>query len=131
MKTLYLNSDRTPKNGTVSYVRDAKLTEVIFRAVVTCIIVDGNRQTFQRPCSMKLTTHLHLVPRSKDAWRYTSIPPIRLHGVVLDLKKKHEDNFSLPFMLYIRLKCECSYIMPLDAVPNKIGYSYREKRCAI
>jgi len=23
------------------------------------------------------------VPRSKNAWSYTSIPPIRLHGVVL------------------------------------------------
>jgi hypothetical protein len=27
--------------------------------------------------------HLYLVPRSKNAWSYTSIPPIRLHGVVL------------------------------------------------
>jgi len=33
--------------------------------------------------SLKLTTHLHLVPRSKNAWRYTAIPPIHLHGVVL------------------------------------------------
>jgi hypothetical protein len=32
---------------------------------------------------MKLTTHLHLVPRSKNAWSYTSTPPLRLHGVVL------------------------------------------------
>jgi hypothetical protein len=32
---------------------------------------------------VKLTTHLHLVPRSKNEWRYTSTPPIRLHGVVL------------------------------------------------
>jgi hypothetical protein len=32
---------------------------------------------------VKLTTHLILVPRSKNAWSYTSIPPIRLHGVVL------------------------------------------------
>jgi hypothetical protein len=27
--------------------------------------------------------HLHLVPRSKNAWSCTSTPPIRLHGVVL------------------------------------------------
>jgi len=27
------------------------------------------------------------VPRSKNAWSYTSTPPIRLHGVVLSLKK--------------------------------------------
>jgi hypothetical protein len=29
------------------------------------------------------TTHLHLVPRSKNEWSYTSTPPICLHGVVL------------------------------------------------
>jgi len=34
-----------------------------------------------------LTAHLHLVPRSKNAWNYTSTPPIRLHGVVLSYKK--------------------------------------------
>jgi hypothetical protein len=32
---------------------------------------------------MKLTFHIHLVPRSKHAWKYTSTPPIRPHGVVL------------------------------------------------
>jgi hypothetical protein len=32
---------------------------------------------------VKLTTHLYLVPRSKNVWSYTSIPPIHLHGVVL------------------------------------------------
>jgi hypothetical protein len=32
---------------------------------------------------MKLTTHLHLVSRPKNAWSYTSTPPISLHGVVL------------------------------------------------
>jgi len=34
---------------------------------------------------VKLT--IHLVPRSKNAWSYTSTP-IRLHGVVFSLKKK-------------------------------------------
>jgi len=29
---------------------------------------------------VELTTHLQLVPRSKNAWRYTSTPPIRLHS---------------------------------------------------
>jgi hypothetical protein len=29
------------------------------------------------------TTRLHLVPRSKNEWSYTSTPPIHLHGVVL------------------------------------------------
>jgi hypothetical protein len=33
--------------------------------------------------SVRLTTHLHLVPRSKNEWSYTSTPPIRLHDVVL------------------------------------------------
>jgi hypothetical protein len=27
---------------------------------------------------VKLTTHLHLVQRSKNEWSYTSTPPIRL-----------------------------------------------------
>jgi hypothetical protein len=31
---------------------------------------------------VKLTTN-HLVPKSKNEWRYTSTPPIRLHGVAL------------------------------------------------
>jgi len=40
---------------------------------------------------VKLTTHLHLVPRSKNEWSYTSsTPPIRLHGVTV----KHRDNFT-------------------------------------
>jgi hypothetical protein len=32
---------------------------------------------------VKLNTHLHLVSRTKNVWSYISIPPIRLHGVVL------------------------------------------------
>jgi hypothetical protein len=36
----------------------------------------------KRP-GVKLTTHIHLVPRSKNEWRFTSTPPIRLHGVML------------------------------------------------
>jgi hypothetical protein len=32
---------------------------------------------------VKLTAHLHLVPRSKNEWSYNSTPSIRLHGVVL------------------------------------------------
>jgi len=32
---------------------------------------------------VKLIAHLHLVPRLKKAWSYTSTPPICLHGVVL------------------------------------------------
>jgi hypothetical protein len=33
------------------------------------------------------------VPRSKNAWSYTSTPPIRLYGVVL-IKKAHEIEYS-------------------------------------
>jgi len=32
---------------------------------------------------IKLTTHLHLVPRSKNVQSYTSTPPLQIHGVVL------------------------------------------------
>jgi hypothetical protein len=32
---------------------------------------------------VKLTTHLNLVPRSKNEWGYTSTLPVRLHGMVL------------------------------------------------
>jgi hypothetical protein len=35
---------------------------------------------------VKLTTHLHLVPRSKNAWSYTSTPPIRLHEINMGAK---------------------------------------------
>jgi hypothetical protein len=31
---------------------------------------------------VKLTIHLHVVPRSKNEWSYNSIPPTRLHGVM-------------------------------------------------
>jgi hypothetical protein len=31
----------------------------------------------------KLTTHLHLVPRSKNAWSCTSTPPVHLHVVLV------------------------------------------------
>jgi hypothetical protein len=36
---------------------------------------------------VKLITYLHLVPRSKNERSYTSTPQIRLHDVVLSLKK--------------------------------------------
>jgi hypothetical protein len=32
---------------------------------------------------VKLTTHLHLVPRLKNVWSYTSTPPVHLNGMVL------------------------------------------------
>jgi hypothetical protein len=33
--------------------------------------------------SVKLTTHLHLLPRLKNEWSYTFTPPLRLHCMVL------------------------------------------------
>jgi len=32
---------------------------------------------------VNVTTHHHLVPRSKNEWSYTSTSPILLHGIVL------------------------------------------------
>jgi hypothetical protein len=46
----------------------------------------GTRDSFpegEAARGVKLTTHLHLVPRLKNEWIYTSTPPIRLHGMVL------------------------------------------------
>jgi hypothetical protein len=53
----------------------------------------------------KLTTHLHLVPRSKNAWSHTTTLPIRLHGVVLSLKK-HRDSFTFTFTFV------CYWLLP-------------------
>jgi len=58
---------------------------------------------------VKLTTHIHLVPGSKNAWNYTSAPPIRLHGVVLSYKKKHRDNFTFTFAIYPFIKIRILY----------------------
>jgi hypothetical protein len=41
---------------------------------------------------MKLTTKLHPVPRSKNELRYTSVPPIRLRGVVLSYDSNITSN---------------------------------------
>jgi len=40
---------------------------------------------------VKLTTHLHLLPKSKNAWSYTSIPQYVLIAWCL---VKHRDNFN-------------------------------------
>jgi hypothetical protein len=50
---------------------------------------------------MKLITHFHLVPGSKNEWNYTSTPPIRLHGVVLT-KKKHRDKFTFYVLIHVK-----------------------------
>jgi hypothetical protein len=43
---------------------------------------------------VKLTTQLHLVPRSKNEWNYTSTSIIRLCGEVMSYGIKHMDNFT-------------------------------------
>jgi len=40
---------------------------------------------------VKLTTHLHLVPTSKNEWSYTSIPQYAFMAWCL---VKHRDNFT-------------------------------------
>jgi hypothetical protein len=52
---------------------------------------------------VKPTTHIQLVPRSKNEWSYKSTAPIRLHGVVLSYKI-HRYNFTF----YITL-CKHGY----------------------
>jgi len=48
---------------------------------------------------MKLTTHLHLVPGSKNVRSCTSTPPIRLHGVALS----YSTGTTLPLQFIFRL----------------------------
>jgi hypothetical protein len=50
---------------------------------------------------VKLITHLHLVPRSKNEWSYTSIPQYAFIAWC-SVKKKHRGNFILTF--YIQIK---------------------------
>jgi hypothetical protein len=47
---------------------------------------------------MKLTIHLHLVPRSTNAWSYTSTP----QNAYMPWCSKHRDNFTftLPFQMW-------------------------------
>jgi hypothetical protein len=36
----------------------------------------------------------------KNGWSYTSTYPIRLHGVVLSLKKEHRDKFAFTLLYF-------------------------------
>jgi hypothetical protein len=38
--------------------------------------------TFCKETYRFIIIHLHLVPRSKNAWSYTSTPPVRFHDMV-------------------------------------------------
>jgi hypothetical protein len=46
---------------------------------------------------VKFTIHLHLVPRSKNTWSYTSTPPYAFMAWC-SVEKKHRDNFTFTFM---------------------------------
>jgi hypothetical protein len=45
-------------------------------------------------------THLHLVPRSKNASSYTSTPPMHLHGMVL-IKKSQGQLYLIYIYIYM------------------------------
>jgi hypothetical protein len=73
------------------------------------LLYNGYKRLFhwgQRGRGVKLTTHLHLVPRSKNAWRYTSTPPIRLHYVVLSYKN-HRTLPSPLHLTYFEMELIC------------------------
>jgi len=53
------------------------------------------------------TSNLHLVPRPKNTWSYTSIPPIHLYGVVLKLSTG--TTLPLPLPLQGSL-CPCFWL---------------------
>jgi hypothetical protein len=81
---------------------------------------------------VKLTTHLHLVQRSENVWRYPSTPPIRLHGVMLSqaqgqlclltftllIPKEYSENFGMIINLSITFPAVCSYVMGKIAFCN-------------
>jgi hypothetical protein len=52
---------------------------------------------------VKMTTRLHLVSRSKNQWSYTSTPPVRLHSVVLNLKKGPRQLYLLHIIVLVKL----------------------------
>jgi len=54
---------------------------------------------------VKLTTHLHLVPKSKNAWRYTSTP--QYASMVWSSAKRKECR-----QLYFTVTLPCPNILP-------------------
>ena len=60
---------------------------------------------------MKATTHLHLPPRVKNVWSYTSTPPIYLQGV-------DRDNFT--FYSFFTTLTESSLLLLVRNVQDKL-----------
>jgi hypothetical protein len=50
---------------------------------------------------------LHVVPRSKNAWSYTSTPPMCIHGVVLG---KKSTGTTLPYLFMYICMYVCMYV---------------------
>jgi hypothetical protein len=65
---------------------------------------------------VKLTTHPSLVPRSKNAWSYTSTPQICLHGVVLS--EAHGQLYL--YVLHNRIKSTVSILVKTSGTVLKI-----------
>jgi len=47
--------------------------------------------------SLQINRPGRLVQKSKNEWSCTSTPPIRLHGLLLSLKKQYRNNFTFTF----------------------------------
>jgi hypothetical protein len=68
------------KNATVGL---GKKIHILKEILLNFECVPGAFSLEESGRGVKLTTHLHLVPMSNNAWSYTSTPSIRLHDVVL------------------------------------------------
>jgi hypothetical protein len=88
-----------------------------------------------------LTTHLLIVPRSKNEWSYTSTPPLSLHGVVLS--SSTGTNLHVPFIIvpkylkisrlwgYSNIRWHCqgiSYFFFNPSPPPPVLRNWRSKR---
>jgi hypothetical protein len=73
---------------------------------------------------MKLTTHLHLVPRPKNEWRYISIPQYVFMAWCL---VKYRNNFTFTFFIEKWLKSDAGSIKRLISQFNsQDDLKYRE-----
>jgi hypothetical protein len=78
---------------------------------------------------VKLTTHLRIVPRSKNEWSYISTPPIRLHGVVLSWEE-HRDNFTFTLPLIMETSVHPPYWVPCESFElPKLKISLKRPHC--
>jgi hypothetical protein len=67
---------------------------------------------------MKLTTHLHPVPRSKNTWNYTSTSP---YAFIAWCFVNHRDNFNfLPFTERITIEFGTEFSFTLKFVARQV-----------